>query len=178
MRRHLAEGDTVGAIARSLGISAAAVSYHRRKLGLPPSAKYAPRGDWEEIQAYYDAGHSVSECQERFRFSRRSWNKAVQRGDITPRPQGMPIEALLTEGTVRNRGHVKLRLVGSGLKENRCEECGITEWLGEPLPMNLHHVNGRNDDNRLENLRLLCANCHSQTPNYARRSAPRDRVAA
>ena len=50
VRQLLALGLTVGEAARTLGISAAAVSYHRRKLGLPPSAKYAPRGDWDEIQ--------------------------------------------------------------------------------------------------------------------------------
>ena len=170
VRTLIAEGLTVGQIARELNISAAAVSYHARKLGVPRSGKYAPRGDWDEIQAYYDAGHSVRECQDRFGFSRRSWGKAVRRGDIKPRDQAMPITTLLAEGPVRNRGHVKRRLFSSGLKENRCDECGIVDWLGGPLSMNLHHVNGRGDDNRLENLRLLCPNCHSQTPNYARRS--------
>lgn len=80
----------------------------------------------------------------------------------------MPIERLLVAGPARNRTHIKLRLVGAGLKENRCEDCGITEWLGEPLNVALHHLNGDGRDNRLENLRLLCPNCHSQTANYAR----------
>ena len=172
VRKLFADGLTVGEIARKLDISAAAVSYHARKLGVPRSPKYAPRGDWEEIQAYYDTGHGVQECQEKFGFSRRSWGKAVQRGDIRPRPQAMPLESLLGAGIVRSRAHLKLRLFSSGLKEKRCEECGITAWLGEPLALNLHHVNGRNDDNRLENLRVMCPNCHSQTPNYARRSNP------
>lgn len=165
----LNRGLTVGEAARELGLSAAAVSYHRRKLGLPPSAKYAPRGDWPEIQRYYDEGHSVRECQERFGFSRRSWNKAVVREEVVPRSHGVPIDELLVAGRVRSRTHVKLRLLSSGLKENRCEECGITEWLSSPLSMALHHVNGDGSDNRLENLRLLCANCHSQTPTFARK---------
>jgi DNA-binding transcriptional ArsR family regulator len=161
-------GLTVGQAARRLGITPAAVSYHARKLGIPPSSKYAPRGDWDDIQAYYDDGHGVRECQARFGFSRRSWNKAVARGDVIPRPQAIPLDDLLVDGRKINRTHLKLRLVSGGLKENRCEECGLEDWLGEPLSMALHYVNGNGLDNRLGNIRLLCPNCHSQTPSFAR----------
>jgi HNH endonuclease len=88
---------------------------------------------------------------------------------VIPRPQAMPIDEVLAAGRERNRTHVKLRLLSAGIKESRCEECGISEWLEEPLSMTLHHVNGDGDDNRLENLLLLCPNCHSQTPNFAGR---------
>ena len=53
-----------------------------------------------------------------------------------------------------------------GLKENKCELCGISEWNGKPLVMQLHHIDGNNKNNSLENLQLLCPNCHSQTENY------------
>lgn len=65
-----------------------------------------------------------------------------------------------------SRSHLKLRLLAAGLKEHRCEECGATDWRGRPLSMALHHVNGDGLDNRLENLQLLCPNCHAQTPNF------------
>lgn len=47
-----------------------------------------------------------------------------------------------------------------------CERCGLSEWLGCRIPLEIHHINGRNDDNRLDNLQLLCPNCHSLTSNY------------
>jgi hypothetical protein len=83
----------------------------------------------------------------------------------------MSLEAeLLVAGRKTNRSHLKQRLLREGLKENRCEQCGITEWRGRSLNMQLHHVNGDGLDNRLENVELLCANCHSQTETYGGRN--------
>jgi hypothetical protein len=172
----LAVGLSCARIAQELGLSRATVSYHARNLGRPRDAKAARRYDWSAIQQYYDAGHSVSECQQRFGFARESWNKAARRGAIQPRPQLMSIEALLAAPRCRN--HLKRRLLAAGLKVNACEECGINIWRGRPLSLCLHHINGRGHDNRLENLQLLCPNCHSQTPNFSGRNASQrsDRV--
>jgi Homeodomain-like domain/HNH endonuclease len=62
-------------------------------------------------------------------------------------------------------------------KENSCENCGLTAWLGQPLSMALHHVNGDGRDNRLENLQFLCPNCHSQTDNFSGKGRRRLEVA-
>ncbi|MGH2968468.1 MAG: HNH endonuclease [Solirubrobacteraceae bacterium] len=166
----LDQGLTGGEIARRLGISKPTVAYHRRRLGRA-GATAAPRYDWTEVQRYYDAGYSVRECQQAFGFSRQTWHAAVARGAVFSRPAAMPIEQLLGEGVPRCRGHIKRRLVRLGLKQERCETCGISEWLGRPLSLALHHINGNGDDNRLENLQLLCPNCHSQTANFAGRNA-------
>ena len=52
------------------------------------------------------------------------------------------------------------------LRGHKCECCGLTEWLGQPIALELHHINGITTDNRLDNLVILCPNCHAQTDNY------------
>lgn len=62
-------------------------------------------------------------------------------------------------------GMIKRRLLKK-YRENKCECCGITEWNNKPIILQLHHINGNRNDDRLENLQLLCPNCHSQTDNF------------
>jgi transposase len=170
----LGQGVSRGAIAVALGISKSTVSYHARRLGHAVDERGARRYDWTVVQSYYDEGHSVRECIARFGFSRQTWHAAVERGAITSRPAAAPIELYLVRGRANTcRTHLKRRLLAEGLKAARCEECGIAEWRGEPLFMALHHVNGDGRDNRLENLRLLCPNCHSQTENFSGRNRGR-----
>jgi len=52
---------------------------------------------------------------------------------------------------------------------NKCEECGITEWLGNPITMEVEHIDGNKNNNNLDNLKVLCPNCHSQTPTWRRK---------
>ncbi len=160
-------------IARALGVSKPAVCFHLRMLGVPPKEDFARRYDWDEISAYYEAGHAMTACLQRFSCSRHAWWDAIRRGVIKPRPRAIPIDTILVSGRRRNRNHVKIRLVQAGLKELRCERCGLTEWRGCPLSLELHHVNGDGLDNRLENLLLLCPNCHSQTDTWGGRNSRR-----
>jgi Zn finger protein HypA/HybF involved in hydrogenase expression len=122
------------------------------------------RYDWAAIQRFYDEGHTYRECRMRFGFHAKAWEGAVKRGDVRTRPRAWPIERLLADG--RCRKTIKGRLVQVGLLENRCAQCGLREWRGKPLCVQLDHINGNSEDHRVENLRMLCPNCHSQTETY------------
>jgi transposase len=169
VRRLLDEGCSRAEVARRLDISRSTVSYHAKRFGMEMDQTASRRYDWTIVQAYYDEGHTVRECQERFGFSSATWTNAVRRGDAVARPVAMPIEKLLRGP--RNRRHLKRRLVQAGLLLVLCAECGIRTWRGRPLALELHHINGDGKDNRLENLALLCPNCHSQTDSWGGRNS-------
>lgn len=77
-------------------------------------------------------------------------------------------DILVENSTYLNTSHLKERLLKEGLLEYKCEICGNTgEWNGNPLSLQLDHRNGNHTDNRIENLRLLCPNCHSQTDTFS-----------
>lgn len=84
----------------------------------------------------------------------------------TGKHAAIPMPQVLTEDSSYCRTKLKARLLAEGIKEYKCECCGLTEWNGKPITLQLHHINGINNDNRLSNLTLLCPNCHSQTENF------------
>lgn len=70
------------------------------------------------------------------------------------------------------KGSVLLtKLVKEGYKEYKCEnpECGISEWCGKPITLQIHHIDGNHNNNTIENLMILCPNCHSQTDSFCGR---------
>jgi hypothetical protein len=166
----LDQGLTPAEIARRLGISAPAVCHHTRALGYDGDERFRRRYDWAAVQSYYDEGRSAAECREHFGFAKASWDSAVKDGRITPRAAATPIADLLVHSARGSRRSIKRRLLAEGLKAPRCETCGLTEWLGREIQLELHHINGDGQDNRLENLQILCPNCHAQTENFGVRN--------
>lgn len=84
----------------------------------------------------------------------------------------IPLSDILVKGSSYNRVHMKRRLISDGLLKEQCARCGQKpEWFGEKLVLIIDHINGVNNDNRLENLRLLCPNCNSQMPTFSGRNS-------
>lgn len=79
-------------------------------------------------------------------------------------------EDILKENCKHQRTVLRRYIIKNNLVPYKCAICGCTEWQGKTLSLELDHINGVNNDNRLENLRFLCPNCHSQTSTYGSRN--------
>lgn len=79
-------------------------------------------------------------------------------------------EMVLKDNCKHTRSVLRRCILKHNLLPYKCDICGVTEWNGKTLSLELDHINGKNNDNRLENLRFLCPNCHSQTSTYGSRN--------
>jgi hypothetical protein len=107
-------------------------------------------------------------------FTGAGWN-AGARYRMLGKPfswDGILVENSSYASTFRLRN----RLIQHGLKEARCEGCELAKWRKEPIPLELHHINGVNNDHRLPNLQLLCPNCHALTDSYRGKNQSRRKV--
>lgn len=66
---------------------------------------------------------------------------------------------------------IRRRLLEEGIKDHRCQMCGITKWMGHPAPLELDHIDGNKYNHHISNLRMLCPNCHAQTDTYRGKNA-------
>lgn len=79
-------------------------------------------------------------------------------------------EILVKNSTFINSNSLRKRLLKEKIKEHKCECCNNSLWLNQKIPLELHHINGDKHDNHIENLQLLCPNCHALTDNYRGRN--------
>ena len=70
----------------------------------------------------------------------------------------------IQSGKAITSSKLKEKLLIDGLKERRCEKCGLDSWLNGPIPLELHHKDGNHYNNAFENLQILCPNCHALEP--------------
>lgn len=131
------------------------------KIGLIPAG-----GNYEQIKKYLkdnkiDTGHLTG----------KAWNRGM-RGLVSKATRS------LSEILVRDRNYqshkLRLRLFRDKIKEKKCELCGWAQVSKDGrLPLELNHINGEHSDNRLENLQILCPNCHSLQPTHRGRNRKR-----
>ena len=109
-------------------------------------------------------------------FSGKGWAKGESRDSSSAIDQVARLierpwkEIFCKNSTYSNNQQMVKKLIRVGKKEYKCEECGISEWKGKKIVLNLHHKNGDHCDNREINLQFLCPNCHSQTGNFSHKN--------
>lgn len=88
------------------------------------------------------------------------------KGISKPNNKNMPLLQYLAESKDIQTNKVRRKLLEEGYKQYRCECCGNNEWLGQPIPLEVHHIDGNRNNNTIENFQLLCPNCHAFTDSY------------
>lgn len=88
-------------------------------------------------------------------FLGHAWNRGQKARNAKP------IEYYLVKDSKIHSGKLREKLIKSGIKEAKCENCLKTKWQGVPIPLELHHINSDHWDNRITNLQILCPNCHA-----------------
>lgn len=116
---------------------------------------------------------------ERYKLDTSHWcGQGHLRGKTHNWARSMSLEQILVENSPYRGGSSKLkqRLLEQNLIPAGCRNCGLTDWCNQRLQLHLDHINGIATDNRLQNLRLLCPNCHSQTETYCGKNKQRRRL--
>ncbi len=111
-----------------------------------------------------EAGGNYSSIKKKFRelqldtshFHGQGWNKGLKVNFNSTQS----IREILVKNSDFQTSHLRQRLIREGIKEYKCERCSRKKWMGYKIPLTLHHINRDNCDNRIENLLVLCANCH------------------
>lgn len=119
-------------------------------------------GNYEQVKKYIKEYNLDTK-----HFTGSAWSRGLH-GIIRP---SLPLERILVKDSSFQSFKLKKRLFAKGIKQKQCEECGWAKMSDDGrIPLELDHINGDRHDNRLENLRVLCPNCHSLKPTHRGRN--------
>jgi Zn finger protein HypA/HybF involved in hydrogenase expression len=98
-------------------------------------------------------------------FTGKAWNFGLKFKPL----HAKPLHEILVANSEYQSHKLRKRLIRENIFEAKCSNCNLKEWLGLPIPLELEHIDGDRYNNRLENLKLLCPNCHALTATWRRR---------
>lgn len=135
------------------------------------------RGVLDELHLKYSGGNYsyIKKLCVLFDISREHFTGKPTK-EVASRPtitKEMFVSSYLIKGTDL-KGHTTLkRLISFSLRERKCEECGLDSWRGKPIPLEIDHIDGDHFNNEISNIRIICPNCHTQTPTYCGKNKKR-----
>ena len=153
MRRRVTKEELAAAVAASSSLRQVLIKLGKAEAG----------GNYETLKRQI-AKHGFDTSH----FSGQAWNKGHR--NIT---RQRPLSDYLEGGVPISSNRLRQRLLREEVLPYRCNGCGLTSWRGRPIPLELEHKDGDHSNNRLENLELLCPNCHAQTATYRGRNMKR-----
>jgi Zn finger protein HypA/HybF involved in hydrogenase expression len=142
----------------------------------------------DELLKAVDGAQSMSEVVRRLGLNKSSNTYSALRKDFEyygivthfkkrRSTSAYAIENIFCENSTYDRTTLRNRIIKEKILEYKCSECGIIDWNGKSLSLQLDHINGVPNDNRMKNLRFLCPNCHSQTKTFGIRNKGNGRKA-
>ena len=149
--RNWTDQDMLGAIQSSTSIRETII-----KLGLVPAG-----GNYVTVKNFISDNQVNTD-----HFKGQGHNRGTSRGNGYSGNSATPLQEILVKGCRYKSSLLRQRLIDEGVFNPICTSCKLDTWLDEPIPLELDHINGDCEDQRLANLRLLCPNCHAKTPTY------------
>lgn len=131
----------------------------------------------EEILKWIEQNQSKAFIAKELHCKQETLNSYLKKMDIeykgnqsgkgfTKQKDKWSLEEYLQNSSNIQTNKIRKKILESGIKEHKCECCGLATWLNQPIPLELHHKDGNRDNNTIENFQLLCPNCHAFTDSY------------